>query len=320
VPRLNLAQQTVDFGSFHRIVINGRVFDDANGDGQRQTGEAFQPGWTAFLDTNDSGGLNAGEPSTVTNSNGVFTFSGLGPGTYRVRLVPQHAWVVTTPLPTIVAQSGQNAVGLLLGVRPFRISGRVFNDLNGNSGPDSGEPGLAGRTVFLDSEGNGRLDTGARSVLTASDGSYSFTNLPDGTYTVRQVLSPQWVQTTTDPPDVSPHSADITGLNFGDFRTFGISGTVYNDLDGNANRDSGEPGLQGWTVFLDADGDGFLDNGEVSALTDSRGNYSFTNLGPGTYRVREVPQSGWTQTTLDPVDFNGISGQRTQHVNFGNQE
>ena len=76
----------------------------------------------------------------------------------------------------------------------------------------------------------------------------------------------------------------VTGLDFGNFKTITVTGNVYNDLDGNGLRGSGEPGLAGWTVDLE-DSQG---NVLASALTDSNGNYSFTGVGGGSYQVAEV--------------------------------
>src|SRR5262249_12843336 len=38
-----------------------------------------------------------------------------------------------------------------------------------------------------------------------------------------------------------------------------VLGSVYEDLNGDGVRDPGEPGLSGWTVYLDRNGDGRLD-------------------------------------------------------------
>ena len=72
-----------------------------------------------------------------------------------------------------------------------------------------------------------------------------------------------------------------------------IQGTVWNDLNKNGVHDSGESGLAGWTVYLDANNNGQLDLNEVSTTTAADGSYSFANVAPGTYTVREVLQSGW---------------------------
>ena len=73
-----------------------------------------------------------------------------------------------------------------------------------------------------------------------------------------------------------------------------ISGNVYTtELQRHLDR---EPGLQGWTVYLDDNGNGALDPGEERAITDANGNFSFANLAAGTYTLREVLPTGWVQT------------------------
>src|SRR5437016_614725 len=88
-----------------------------------------------------------------------------------------------------------------------------------------------------------------------------------------------------------------SGVNFGNFQSNTLSGHAFNDVNGNGSKDIGEPGLSGWTIFLDTNNNGTLDFGEPSTLTDSNGNYSFTNLAAGTYRVREVAPAGWVDRT-----------------------
>lgn len=75
-----------------------------------------------------------------------------------------------------------------------------------------------------------------------------------------------------------------------------IRGMKWNDIDGDGVKDSEELGLQGWTIYLDTNSNGQLDNGEISTITDAKGNYQFTNLRPGLYTVAEVQQTGWRQT------------------------
>jgi hypothetical protein len=74
-----------------------------------------------------------------------------------------------------------------------------------------------------------------------------------------------------------------------------LKGTIWNDLDGNTINNS-EPKLSGWTVYLDSNNNNQLDTGETSTQTDTNGNYSFTNLRPGTYTVAQIIQTGWQQT------------------------
>jgi hypothetical protein len=81
-----------------------------------------------------------------------------------------------------------------------------------------------------------------------------------------------------------------------------IGGTVYEDLDANGAKTPGENGIQGWTVYLDLDNSGTLNQDAVgttepSAVTNVDGDYLIRYLRPGTYRVAEVVQSGWSATS-----------------------
>ncbi len=90
------------------------------------------------------------------------------------------------------------------------------------------------------------------------------------------------------------YTLHVTGT---DPSTAEIHGTKWNDLDGDGIRDAGEPGLPGWTIYLDLNGDGtHQPSTEPSQVTDASGDYSFLNLAAGTYVVGEVMQSGWDQT------------------------
>jgi len=78
------------------------------------------------------------------------------------------------------------------------ISGGVWNDMNTNGLINGGEPGMSGVTVRLGSGSCGSTGLGNRT--TASNGSFSFTDLPQGTYCV-SVVNPNpscggWLPTT----------------------------------------------------------------------------------------------------------------------------
>src|SRR5262249_50939665 len=65
---------------------------------------------------------------------------------------------------------------------------------------------------------------------------------------------------------------------------------------------------------------GRRDRGERFTQTDSFGNYSFTNLTPGSYRVAEEGKPGWQQTA-PPGGFHDVtitSGRIVTGRDFGN--
>ena len=76
-----------------------------------------------------------------------------------------------------------------------------------------------------------------------------------------------------------------------------LSGTVFDDQDGDRVRDAGEPGMAGVTVYLDSNDNGRLDAGEPSRLTDANGGYAFTDVAAGARVVREVAPTGYQQTS-----------------------
>ena len=99
-----------------------------------------------------------------------------------------------------------------------------------------------------------------------------------------------------------------------------IAGRKWDDADADGVMDGDEHGIYDWQVFVDTNGDGDLDPGEPNTRTNTSGMYSFTNLAPGTYRVREVLRDGWRQTAPATGVYvvTVASGQSVTGMNFGN--
>jgi Ca2+-binding RTX toxin-like protein/subtilisin-like proprotein convertase family protein len=187
------------------------------------------------------------------------------------------------------------------------LEGTLFFDVDASGVFDSGEAGLASWTVNLfDSDGD-LVD----SALTAGDGTYSFSGVEYGSYTVTEVLGAGYVQTA---PASLTHAvtlaagATLSGLDFGnDFLGATIRGQKFHDEDGNRIKDPGEGGLNGWQIELrDTSGelvastmtaDRDLNNDNVIDVTTERGLYFFADLVPGSYWVTEVARSGWIPST-----------------------
>ena len=186
--------------------------------------------------------------------------------------------------------------------------------------------------------GNGQWDQGANpepSTLTDANGNYTFYGLIPGDYFIGEVMQAGWAQTE---PAANTHTVVISGLNqtvnnvnFGNFQEevdprTSITGMKWEDLDGDGKKGPDEPGLENWRIYLDLDDDGIWDQGgnpEPSTLTDEFGNYTFNDLPPGTYIVREVLQSGWTQTFpaagFWSIIISSPSAPPHTGIDFGNQ-
>lgn len=191
---------------------------------------------------------------------------------------------------------------------PGTITGRKFLDRDGDGVQDPGETGLASWTVQL-------LNSGGQviaSTQTAADGSYSFTNLSPGLYTIQ--TQPQNGWTTTGGPaggTVLVGSGGSYGADFGGFENLRISGFKFADENHDGQRQSDEVGLSGWTLELYALTDGQLSATPIqTTLTDAHGEYRFENLGPlpagSSYVVAEVLQLGWVQTAPSAATPNTI--------------
>ena len=199
------------------------------------------------------------------------------------------------------------------------ISGLVYNDLNGSGSYVAGDPGLKNWEVDVyDSS-----DNLVASEATDSNGDFSFGGLVPGTYTVEEEVMPGWTQTAPAPPGTFSVTVTaggvVSGLQFGNFQDITVSGDVFNDLNGNGTQDPGDPGLPDWTIDLyDSAGDLI-----ATTTTDVNGDYSFADLGPGTYTVAEVLPAGWVQTLPPPpgtYTVSATSGTDQPGLDFGNFE
>ncbi len=88
------------------------------------------------------------------------------------------------------------------GVVTFPFIGKVYKDdspQDGNYDSET-EDGLAGWTVYAETDDNNTLDEGEQNTLSDADGDYTL-NLPAGCYTIREVLKSNWNQTEPDSTD-----------------------------------------------------------------------------------------------------------------------
>jgi protocatechuate 3,4-dioxygenase beta subunit len=231
--------------------------------------------------------------------------------------------------------------------RPLRLGNFVWEDANNDGDFDSGETPLAGVAVaLLDSNGNPHGTT-----TTNSAGEYVFENLSPGTYIVRVTTPAGYTsstgkngsatgpfepapQTTVNNTDhgttngafaqsvvnlggfgtaANPDDAGTANLrqDFGFFRPLSLGNFVWEDANNNGKLDTGETGIAGVAVEL-LDGAGTVLAGTV---TNAAGNYLFTNLGTGTYRVRITAPAGYqtssgTNGSLTGPYEPGVSGNQ----------
>jgi hypothetical protein len=95
-----------------------------------------------------------------------------------------------------------------------------------------------------------------------------------------------------------------------------ISGTVYQDADGDQSRDTGEAGMSGVKIYLDLNNNGALDSVEPTATTSSSGTYTFSDVVGRSYSVRQVLPAGQIASSPAALTLNTTYGQ-TYTADFG---
>jgi len=307
-----------DFGIQFPGLISGTVFNDNNGDGQFNGGDAGIAGRTVYLDGSNQkpadGLFEAGEISTTTGADGGYSFGSLPPGTYRVREVLPVGAIQTTTNPGDVSVSSTGIAGGNFGnFTLITVSGQAFSDTDGDGINDHGESGLGGLTVNLDRNADGSVDA---TTTTASDGSFSFPNVGPGLYRVRIVAPATSTQTTSDPADFNAASGvDVNNISVGFMNiSASVGGIAFDDFNGDGVKGASENGLSGITIQLDKGADGSID---ATTKTASDGTYSFSGLVPGKYRMSEVLPSGTVATTAGPITVTLAASAALSAQNFG---
>jgi serine-aspartate repeat-containing protein C/D/E len=303
--------------------LGDRVFEDLDGDGLQDAGEAGIAGAAVALvrDMDGDGRFDsAGEllATTTTNDEGAYLFAGLTPGlNYQVRFTTPANYDAVSPRQADgSAASGANSDGLLSDVLVLRpgesnytvdagfyryasLGDRVWLDANGNGQQDGGEAGVGNVTVRL-------VDAGGNVVATrstADDGSYQFLGLNPGSYSVQFVAPTGYVFTSADAAGDSvdsdagadgrtgsytlPSGGIDTSVDAGlvqrDQPLARIGNRVFEDANANGVQDAGELGVAGATILL-KDAAG---NVVQTTTTDGDGLYGF-DVAAGTYSLQVV--------------------------------
>ncbi len=295
--------------------LAGKVYADLNNNGVQDVGEAGVSGVTLTL-------TGAASRTTTTGVDGSYAFDYLIAGTYAIAETQPASYfdgletagtlggstVVNDTVSGIVLPLNGTGTGYLFGdLPPGGLSGKVFDDINNNGAQDAGEAGIAGVSIALSGPTN-------QNATTATDGSFSFTNLPAGTYALTESQPTGW----TDGSDtagtlggsiavndtisgiVVPVAASGMNYRFAERGTGSLSGVVYEDKNNNGVKDTGEGGLSGVALTL---------SGPTtrSATTDASGNYTFSNLPGGTFAIAETQPAGY----LDGLETAGTLGGST---------
>ncbi|WP_167143930.1 SdrD B-like domain-containing protein [Canibacter zhoujuaniae] len=336
-----------DFGFYRPASIGDTVWLDGNDNGVRDAGESGIAGVEVHL-LNAAGDPvtdAAGDPVVVTtDAEGKYSFPGLRPGDYQVKLVlpSKNAYAATVTgadnklaelnagegvITPVTVVSGQERLDVDAAVKNAGvITGKLFNDDNGDGVQDAGEGPFNGVTVELVDPATGNV---IATAVTNDAGGYRFANLAPGDYQVRVKTDtlPAGYSQSSGPAaggvydvalsDESAESMVVNDRDFGYAKPVRVGDRVWLDKDGDGIQDPAEPGLAGVVVnLLDRKGEPVLngDGEPLTATTNEQGLYSFDELPAGTYTVKFDLPAGFTASPADAG--NGRDDSRGESYTF----
>ncbi|MEA2492090.1 MAG: hypothetical protein QOJ29_1, partial [Thermoleophilaceae bacterium] len=139
----------------------------------------------------------------------------LPPGAYHVRYLRPDGYdsVGTIQIDLTVSEgSTSDHHDFTVDLGEAVIRGRVYDDLDGNGGPSSGDVALEGATLGLDTTGDGKAD---RTTKSSSNGTYSFEGLTARAY--RVIFTPPLGYMNTGPAGFDAtlaHNSMAAGADF----------------------------------------------------------------------------------------------------------
>jgi protocatechuate 3,4-dioxygenase beta subunit len=330
-----------------KFSLSGYVYFDANHSGTYNSGDSPISGVTVSLykwDAGQSQYVWVAEQNTTDT--GAYSFTDLAPGKYRVvernksgvdtaaakgytdgsdnvgtfggendindrltDIVLDDSHTIITTTHTYCDSTAEN---YNFGELGLTLSGRAYLDIDADGTYDAGLDTDLVATIYLyDANGNKIAET-----TTASDGTYSFTNLAFGTYSVGEITT--WSTYINGDVNVGKVGDSVSGnrvsqdriakinltgdgtnYNFYELLPASLSGRVYYDANGDGVYTNGERGLV-TTVTVKNTTDGTV----RTVTTNSDGTWAVTGLTAGTYIVTETQPKGY-------LDGNDTVGQIT---------
>lgn len=204
-----------------------------------------------------------GGSAVTTNASGDFTFTNVPNGTYT--LTPTKTGFIFSPTTRSATVNNANLISQnFTATAVFTISGHIQT---------SAAVAISGVSVTRTGS--------ATPVTTNASGDFTFTGVPNGTYTLTPSKSGLTFTPTTRSATVN--NANLTGQNFtGVPNTFSVSGRVANSLGA---------GMSGMQMQL----------GAVKVTTAADGAFVFNNVAPGSYTLSPVISASLAGVTFTPA-------------------
>ncbi|EGQ3508915.1 YSIRK-type signal peptide-containing protein [Staphylococcus pseudintermedius] len=213
----------------------------------------------------------------------------------------------------------------------FNLGDKVWEDLNKDGIQNENEPGIKGVKVTLTKEDGSTVET-----TTDENGNYKFTELPNGKYKVVFETPEGYEATKVNVGDTALDSdgqtVEVVIDNKDDMtidsgfhkpeeveppkeERFNLGDKVWEDLNKDGIQNENEPGIKGVKVTLTKE-----DGSTVETTTDENGNYKFTELPNGKYKVVFETPEGYEATKVNVGDTALDSDGQTVEVVIDNKD
>ena len=273
------------------------VWSDTNENGIQDVGEPGIEGVFVMITDCDGNWVN----NMLTDANGAYQFNDLAPGEYKIKFVaPQDytvslkdagtddandsdvntGWTGFTDCFTLA--SGENNTSIDAGFVPNAPTGTLSLTCNDDITVTATNTQNTAQVSWGEPTATSTCNTGSVSV-TQSAGPTSGSIFPSGTTTISYNATDGCgnFQTCSFTVTVEP-SGGNNPASVGDF--------VWSDTNGNGIQDAGEPGIGGVFIMLtDCAG-----NWKGQTTSGTNGAYSFTNVTPGSYKIKFVTPANHT--------------------------
>jgi len=217
-------------------------------------------------------------------------FKNLLPGTYSVSETVPSNWYLDSatcsdgsPITAIDLSAGEDITCTFNNIKYGSISGHKYHDLDGLASTINDRKPVYGYTIFIDTNKDGKLNPDEKLTTTAIDGSYSFTGLEPGEYTIAEVMKIGWIVL---PSTVTSWTIELSaGVDKEDVDFINIEKPTIAVIK-----------------FVDTDGDGEVDERYVTDWTWKLDDKEYKMFGkeekpmeiiPGTYTISEIQKDGY---------------------------
>lgn len=315
--------------------VEGIVYEDYNGNGQRDRGEGPVAGIRIAVLDGPSGAqltTRAGADIEIrSDARGRYRYESTGHLDLRLRpfdpaastMYNPRGWLETNPIERRVrTNNGSVASGVDIGymqARTTAVEGLVFDDSDRDGRQGSGERPMAGvRFAVLDGPtGQQLLTRNGADIEVRADSRGRYRYETQGSIDVRlRPFDPAkvttdnrrgWLEAKPRERRVQVKNGNVvTDADFaieGNLTTV-VEGVVFDDLDGDGRRDTNEPGIGGVRiVVLDGPTGNFLltvDGATVETQTDAQGRFRFAKTGILDIRLRP-----WDPSIRSTTNRNG---------------